>query len=187
MKASHLLRFAIPIWILLAVVSCSSSKEVATQAQLQQFNEMITNRTFMIESEWAEPQFTNAMSSIANAGLLPPGSSASRINLIGNSNYFKVMNDSISAYLPYFGERQMGGQYGSGNGIEIEGKAEKVQYTPGKKDSYQLQFSARDKENPTENYQVRIDLFPNNTAYITVLSSQRLSINGIQVETPIEE
>lgn len=70
MKASHLLRFAIPIWILLAVVSCSSSKEVATQAQLQQFNEMITNRTFMIESEWAEPQFTNAMSSIANAGFI---------------------------------------------------------------------------------------------------------------------
>lgn len=35
MKASHLLRFAIPIWILLAVVSCSPSKEVATRSMQQ--------------------------------------------------------------------------------------------------------------------------------------------------------
>lgn len=72
-------------------------------------------------------------------------------------------------------------------GIELKESWEKFNITPGKKDSYQLQFSARDKENPTENYQVRIDLFPNNTAYITVLSSQRLSIRYTGRMTPIEE
>lgn len=48
------------------------------------------------------------MVSISSSRLFPPGGTVSRIDLTSNANYSEVHGDSISVYLPYFGERQMG-------------------------------------------------------------------------------
>lgn len=130
---------------------------------------------FEIRSDWALPLATNSLNSIANAGLLPPGSSAGQISLIGNANYVKVVGDSLSVYLPYFGERQMGGGYDSdGAGIEFEGVPEKMEITKNEeKQRYDIRFEFEDD---AENFTVSLSLFPNLTSTISVNSSQRFPI-----------
>lgn len=130
---------------------------------------------FEIRSDWALPLATNSLNSIANAGLLPPGSSAGQISLIGNANYVKVMGDSLSVYLPYFGERQMGGGYNSdGAGIEFIGVPKKMEITKDKeKQRYDIRFEFK---KDSENFMVIITLLPNLQSTININSSQRFPI-----------
>ena len=55
-----------------------------TLAETKALDELVVSKRFEIESDWALPLATNSLNSIANAGLLPPGSSANRISLVGN-------------------------------------------------------------------------------------------------------
>src|SRR5690606_7693517 len=117
-----------------------------------------------------------------------PGSTAGQINLVGNTNYLRMDKDSISAYLPYFGERQMGGNYGGTNGgIEFEGVPKNLKITPTDKNGYNISFSINDKENNPENYRVYIQIFHDLNANMVISSSQRLSIRYRGVAMPLQK
>ncbi|KKL81341.1 hypothetical protein LCGC14_1995700 [marine sediment metagenome] len=156
--------------------SCSSSKKpITNDSGMQKLNELITTNQFEILSDWAMPLATASMNSLANSGLLPPGSSASQINLIGNSNYVKIMGDSLSVYLPYFGERQMGGAYNTnGPGIGFEGIPERMEVTKNEdKQRYDILLKI---DNDSENFTLNIGLYPNFKSTINVTSSKRFPI-----------
>ena len=88
--------------------SCGSTEDAANASLKNQLlDNLVAQKSFKIESEWAQPMNTNAMNSVASSGLLLPGNSGSNISLIGNPNYLKVEGDTISAYLPFFGIRQI--------------------------------------------------------------------------------
>src|SRR5688572_13994282 len=87
-------------------INCGSSQKTNSTDNWR-LNNLITEQSFEIESLWAQPMATTAYNQAVN-GLLPPGSTSGQINLIGNTNYLRIVKDSASAYLPYFGERQMG-------------------------------------------------------------------------------
>ena len=170
-------KFGLLICLIFILFSCASSKNV-TQAEIDNLNALIQSRTFEIESEWAEPQVTNAMMQIANAGMLPSGSNAGNISLIGNNNFFKMKGDTVMAYLPYFGERQMGGSYGGRDiGIEFEGVPEDLVVSEDKENSYKISFKIKDKNTTTENYNVIVRVYPSLTSTIYVNSTQKRSIN----------
>jgi len=156
---------------------CATTKSDTSINSKRMLDDMVTHKSFKIESEWAYPQVTNALSSILNAGLLPLGSSVNSISLIGNSNFVKIKGDSITGYLPYFGERQMGGGYASVNtGIQFDDIPKNYEVKKGKKNSYLISFSIPDKTNLTESYTVNIELFPNLTSAISVNSTHRFFI-----------
>lgn len=162
--------------LLLTVWACgSSSKMIEPTAESGKLDEMIDQKSFEIVSEWAMPMMTNSINSIGNAGLFPPGSAGSRITLIGNPNYLRVFGDSVSAYLPYYGERQMGGGYNSTTtAIKFKGIPKDFEITKdGKDNSYDVSFEINDK---MENYNVNLKLFRNLTGSISVNSSQRFQI-----------
>lgn len=162
--------------VFLIQINCMSQKKEAPQSN-QLLNKLITEKVFEIESQWALPMTTSAYSQVANSGLLPPGSSAGRVSIIGGSNYFRMQKDSVFAYLPYFGERQMGGGYGSNNGgIQFEGIPKKLEITVNKKGGYNIKFSIDDKENITETYKVYIKVSNNLNTNMSISSNQRLSI-----------
>ena len=174
---------------LLAVIwSCGSSQKTAASAiQSQVLEQMVEQKSFQIESEWAQPLNTKAMNSIASSGLLLPGNSGSNISLIANPNYLKVMGDTVAAYLPYFGERQLTARYGVGNAIEFKGIPDKLKISQNsKKKNYTILFTI--KEN-TEVYQVTITLFNSLSSHISINSSQRNVIRyiGKVSELPKEE
>lgn len=171
LKFKHLMVLMVGI-----TIGCgSSSRTVSSQAQLNQLHELVSSKSFQIQSDWAMPLMTNSMNSISNAGLLPIGSSGSQINLIGNSNFLKVEGDTITAYLPYFGERQMGGGYSNNdNAIQFKGIPENYEVTEDEKTgSKEISFNIA---NRTESFKVFITLSPNLSSTINVNSTERFSI-----------
>jgi len=174
MKTRNFIRLLMVVSLVLGCASANTGKVTDGGKVL---DELVTKNSFEIVAEWAQPRVTSAMASIANAGLLALGNSINNINLIGNSNYLKVFKDSVSGYLPYFGERQMGGSYGGGTtAIQFEGAPKEYRVKKGKKHSYTIQFNIADKNSPTENYTISIQLFKNLAASIDVTSSHRFFI-----------
>ncbi|TLP81435.1 DUF4251 domain-containing protein [Maribacter sp. ACAM166] len=155
------------------VLSCTSIK-MSTASEVEVLTTLITTKSFEFTADWANPVVTQSLTAVANMGLIPPGSTISRINLAGNPNYLKVFGDSVSANLPYFGERQFGGGYGSSTGIEFNAIAEDyVQRFVADKGIYNISFKVKNK---TEQYNVMMRVYPNKSTSISVNTSNRLSI-----------
>ena len=118
-------------WVLsITLISCGSTKNTPSEEQFNTLALLVKTQSFSIESDWAYPQATYALQQVLNSGLLQPGNSSNAINLIGNSNFLTIKGDSITSYLPYFGERQMNLQYGGGDSaIQFSGLLEDYKIT----------------------------------------------------------
>lgn len=155
--------------------ACSSAKNKYSSEELEDFHNLVESKNFRIESSQAYPLPTVALNSLSNAGLFIPGDNASRISLQGNSNFLEVSGDSISAQLPYYGERRISSDYNArGAGIEITDvlKDYTISFNE-KKNNYQLSFIAKQK---IETYQITIEIFPNKSVFMNVNSSHRNNI-----------
>ncbi len=147
---------------------------------------MVEETHFEIKSTRAFPQMTQGFASIANAGLLIPGSTANSIDLIGNPNYVKILGDSVSVYLPYFGERQMGGGYSNNDvGIKYDGKPETYSASYDEKQNrYLIKMEFRQR---TETFQCYITLFPSLRTDININSTHRFSIRYAGTVAPVDD
>lgn len=164
---------------IVVLYSCSSSKSQATPEQLLKFKNTVEGKSFEINSDKAYPQATNALQ---NSGLIAPGNSANLINLSGNVNYLRIVNDSIYAELPYFGERRMTASYnGSDSTIKIEDVIQNYKVVT-KGDVYKLSFRAKAK---TEEFRFNITLFPNLKTSMIVDGSTRVPIEYTGVLKPL--
>ncbi len=156
--------------------SCgSTSRTKADPVRINYLQQLVAEGAFEIRSDAAFPLMTQGITAVANAGLLMPGSSASRIDLIGNSNHFRVIGDSVSVNLPYYGERQMGGGYANNDtGISYEGTPQRYEIQWDEiKDRYLITMRARQG---TETLQFNVMVFPSLKADINVNSTHRFSI-----------
>ncbi len=167
--------------------SCSSSSKIS-DSDSKQLDDLVSGKHFEIISDRAFPLATTSLNSVLNSGLLPPGNSAGQISLIGNPNHLKVMGDSVAIYLPYYGERQMGGGYDTnGAGIQFKGKPTEMEITKDDaKKRYEIHFKVKDE---SENFNLNVTLFPNLTSMISVNSSQRFPIrySGVVKAIPKDE
>lgn len=167
--------YIIVVVVSIAFFSCKSSSSQVTDEQMKAFEYLVENKNFKIESDWAYPQTTTATQQVFNSGLLPTGSSSGAINLIGNSNFLTISGDSITSYLPYFGERQTNVGYGGNDStIQLEGVVENYHVAKGKKDSYTISCDAKSK---SEHFKVIIKLFPNLKSYVILTGASRNSIS----------
>jgi len=164
----------IAILLLLITTACSTSKINYSETELNTLKNAVDSRAVDISFEWANPVSTSALNAINS--LLPPGNTAGSINILGTQNHFQIIGDSLSVDLPYFGEQQLGGTYGTNDvGIDFEGKMdrEKISFND-KKQAYELSFYMKESK---ENYRVFLTLYPNNQTYMTVYSSSRTTIS----------
>ncbi len=160
-----------------ACISCTVSKNTAeTTIQMEALDRLVVSKAFQIESNWANPLVTTSITSIANSGLLPPGSNVNTINLIGNSNYLRMYGDSISMNLPFFGERRLSGGYNSTEvSIAYHGKPDVIEIKKNdKKQVYEIQFSAK---TDSDFHDIFITLSPNLVSNITINSNYRTTIS----------
>ncbi|GLU44724.1 DUF4251 domain-containing protein [Allomuricauda sp. NBRC 101325] len=153
----------------------STSNTSATPEELAAFEKMVANQQFEINATWAQPMATQSLNSIANAGLLPPGSTANRIDITGTGGYLRMWDGKVKADLPFFGERRMGGTYSSDKvGIKFDGEPTDLTFEPAKKGSgYTVKFNITEG---AESYQVVANIYPNQSARLMVASSQRTNI-----------
>ncbi|SEK44838.1 protein of unknown function [Aquimarina amphilecti] len=157
------------------LIGCSGAKIVAPTAQSEALEALIAKKSFTIESDWMYPLATSSMNTIANSGLLPPGSTVNGISLIGNQNYVRVHGDSISMELPFYGERQLPGQFTRNEGgIVFKGVPDRYEVTKDeKRQRHMIKFTVK---NNRESYRVMVTLYPNWTSNININSSHRTSI-----------
>ncbi len=161
---------------LLLLIGCNSSQSIVEPSvKSKALDALVAQKAFQIDLDWAYPLATGTLNRIATSGLLPPGSTASSISLIGNSNYFRMYGDSIVMDLPYYGERQLAGDYDtSKNGIKFKGIPENYEVQKNeKKQSYEISFLIR---NDRESSRVFVTLFPDHIANININSSHRTPI-----------
>lgn len=174
--------------LMLLVVSCKSSKAKFSPQEEKQFDDLVASQEFTIESDWAYPQVTNAMSQVLNSRLMWPNNNAAAINLFGNANFLTIKNDSVFSYLPYFGERQMQVGYGGTNdsAIQFNGLMEDFKIEEGKYNSKILSFTAKSN---SENFNVTIRLFPNLKSEMFLRGASRFFIRytGLVDQTKAEE
>jgi len=167
-------RLTVLILLFLSLWSCKSTKNSATDAEIKALKDLVYSKHFTVESDWANPQVTNATQQVLNSGVLQPGSHAGGINLIGNSNFLTISGDSITSYLPYFGERQMNVGYGGNDSaIALKGLLENYSVEEKKNNSYLITFNAKTK---SETFQVFLTLFSNLNSDMRLNSNSRLSI-----------
>lgn len=169
--------------------ACKTSQTMATPEQKQLQKEFAETTTFKVSSNWANPLQTTGMNALNNSGLIPPGSSASRMNLDKGSNYVIIKGSEVDIDLPYYGEIQIGGGYNTkDNGIRYEGTVNDlvVKYNE-KRNLYRITFRMK---KDTESFDMTIELFENLTTRINVNSSHRTSItydgSAETLEEPVE-
>ncbi|WP_299013363.1 DUF4251 domain-containing protein [uncultured Polaribacter sp.] len=159
--------------ILVVFMSCSSSKNITTTAENNNLEEIVTKKEFAVSFDMANPLLLNNVIGIER--LLPPGSNTASINLAGNPNHFNVQKDSLSLYIPYFGEQRIASGYSEDNSVKFEGTPTRVeQKYNSKKGAYILKYWTRSK---AESYVFTLTLFANNSANLNVNSSHRSNIN----------
>lgn len=152
-------RFLSPFLILIFSALISSCGSAGGEIQsYDDLNRLVETRNFEIQNEWAMPLGGN------------------RINLIGNTNFIRFKGDSVDLFLPYFGVRHSGGDYGGDGGIEFEGIAEDLEINKNaEKNKIVIEFEGEDDNN--ENLDFHITLFSNGNTNTSVNSSQRTSIS----------
>lgn len=162
--------------LLLVCSSCGSGKDAVTEATKAKVDQMIANREFEFTGQWAMPLSGNDMNQLWNAGLLPPGDTPNRINLIGNYNFLKVNRDSVSAYLPFFGGQQFNVNVNSRDqAIQFEEEVTDLQVTyDERKERYDIRFSASKGQH---GYVLFLTVLSNATATLRVNSSTRDNIS----------
>lgn len=145
--------------LIFMITACGSTRD-KTAAGLNDFSdlrELVNNREFQIENQWALPL------------------SGSNINLIGNANYIRFERDSVDLFLPYFGVRHSGGGYNRDGGIRYEGPLEdlEIEENPNEK-HIRIKFDGRQN---SEDLDFSVTIYPNGNTYTSVTSSQRNSIS----------
>lgn len=184
----HLLSYCVFFAVLL---NCGSGKEF-TEDQNQAYlnlQELVASKSFKIVSTNAMPIASASYSKVANSNILGPGNSASYIDISSNANRLIVKGDSISGYLPFFGDQYSGGGYGSSNsGIEFKDIPENYHVTlEEKKQAVNIRFKIADKNRRMERYDIAITLFPNNKSTIRIQPTTRSAIEYVGRISPREE
>jgi len=160
----------------LILISCGGQKTTTRTKDQAQLEKMVHGKSLRLEARWANPLATQSINAIANAGLLPPGSNANRIDIMGTASFLKIKNDSVMAILPYYGERQFGSTYNPlETGIQFQGIPENFEITYNeKKEHYTFQFDITGARG--EGFNVNGTLFPNLRTTFYINSTERLTI-----------
>ena len=158
----------------LVTMSCGSSSISDKNAKysLTELQALATNGNYEIVSTFAYPAASNSLNQIANSGLLPPGSNAAAIDIMGTSNYVNYKDNTVEGYLPFFGERNNGARISQNdNAIQFKETPEAYEVTINEKK--QLVLVKFDVKDDSENYTVNMSLSRTGRATMSVQSSER--------------
>lgn len=170
--------------LVVAFMSCKSQQPTLTQADKDAFNTLVLNQKYRVESDRAYPQASAAMQQLSSSGVLGAGNSAGTISLIGNQNFLTIKGDSITSYLPYFGERQMQVGYGgTDSAIEFNGVVKNYKVEKNKNDGFTIKFDA---VSHSENFKVQLILSPNMKSNIHLSGASRNPISYSGILIPLE-
>jgi hypothetical protein len=159
--------------IVITLYSCSATRQTATPAEIEALERIANSKTFYIDSDWAYPQLTNALSQALTSRLLQPGDTPSAISLIGNGNFIRIKGDSVTTHLPYYGQRQLQVGFGDRGAIKLNTTIQNLKVKTHKDNSKIFEFSA---DYESEQIDVFIRIFSNLTTEVVLDSPSRRPI-----------
>ena len=170
------MKWLVYIVIALSIVGCGTAKEPTIEEQ-EAYNTLkafIAEKDFTILSDYARPQASSGLNSLQNSNILGNGNSVAGISLQGNPNYLNVTNDTISAHLPFYGERRIGSGFGSNGAIDFNAQPNNYKVIENdKKRAVEISF---DIKGNSELYTINLTVFSNKRTTLLVTSSQRTNI-----------
>lgn len=158
--------------------SCGSTYDSAgnsRESQLNELRELLDTKSFKFIAETAHPMQTYAVTQVTNALLRNTGNTSGTIFLTGRGDYLKVMGDTITAELSYFGELRMVSSIDPrDSGINFTGELSNFSIKESKKKKkLNVEFDVKTK---IDKYNIIMQLYPSQRANIVVNSSNRTSI-----------
>lgn len=158
--------------------SCGSTYDSAgnsRESQLNELRELLDTKSFKFMAETAHPMQTYAVTQVTNALLRNTGNTSGTIFLTGRGDYLKVMGDTITAELSYFGELRMVSSIDPrDSGINFTGELSNFSIKESKKKKkLNVEFDVKTK---IDKYNIIMQLYPSQRANIVVNSSNRTSI-----------
>ncbi len=154
--------------------SCKTNQIAKAEAKandLEILDSLYAKKDYYVKINVAYPFTSTATTQVANALLRNTGDNINRIDVRGDGNFIKIQNDTVSGYLPFFGEsRTSSGAYG-GTDLAIQfdellkDLTKKINTDKGK---LELEFSAKQKRNNNEKYEVSIDIYPNEKVSVNI-------------------
>jgi len=174
MKPSHLFKLSIVVLVLSFFTSCKTNS--IAKSELKAKNKVVLDSLYALDDyrvdvEVIYPFNSASTTQVSNRLLQNTGNNASRIDVRGDGNFIELKNDTITAYLPFFGESRIsgGGVGGQSIAIEIEEPLKDLKKTINpKKETLELEFKATQKEGDKDKYQIKIEIFANYKASVNV-------------------
>lgn len=159
------------IGLVFLLFACSGSKKtVATNPKL---DELIASKNFVFEASRVEPFATRAMNQIAMSGLMRPGDNANRVDVGGQNYTLAIKGEAVTANLPYYGERQIGGGYNLNGDVGYTFE-DTLREWDVKKSAVGSEYDIDFRTNQgNESLNVQLMILPNGKAGLTINSSQR--------------
>ncbi len=186
-----LLLFSSTVLVWSCKTSSIAKSELKTQHQ-EVIQTYYNQNNYDIEIDVVYPFNTQATTQVTNALLMNTGNSANRIDVRGDGNFIKIKNDSITGYLPFFGERRLnGGDYGGQNiAIQFDDvlkdlKKKIIEDKP----ALELEFSVDQKGNDSEKYDIKIEIFPNEhvSVHVTPVFKTFIRYDGSLINTTADQ
>jgi hypothetical protein len=190
MRNSELFKLAAVILIFTLFASCktsSVSKSEGKAKNLTILEDLRSQDDYFIDIEVIYPLNSVTTTQVANTLLANTGNNANRIDVRGDGNFIELKNDSVKAYLPFFGESRIsGGGFGGQNiAIEIDEPLKDLKKNINtKKDKLELEFKATQNKGDKDKYQIKIELFANKKASVDITPVYRTFIryDGVLTE-----
>jgi hypothetical protein len=158
--------FVLFIFISGAFSACKSNKlanENTNANNTKILDSLYQLNDYRIEIDVVYPFNTIASTEVANALLRNTGNSANRIDVRGDGNYIQIKNDSLTGYLPFFGERRLNaGSYGGrSSAIQFEEPLKEFVKKINNKGILEMTFPAQQVGDDNDKYNVRLKIYPN--------------------------
>ena len=169
------------ILILFSIIGCATLPNT-TEKNIE-IQRLVKAQKFEIKNDWAMPVATNSM--LLASGLLSPGDNVGNINLNRNQSYFVMMNDGLSIYLPFYGERRIiTTRFNDGGSIKFDGKPKSIKSSfNDKKNEHKFDIQFKDKK---ESYRIRLSIQGSGSSIISVSSAHRSSISYKGIVKPLK-
>lgn len=154
--------------------SCKTNS--LAKSEMKAKNKIVLDSLYALENykvdiEVMYPFNTTATAQVANALLINTGNTSSRIDVRGDGNFIEIRNDSVLAYLPFFGESRIsgGGVGGRSIAIQLEEPLDELKKNINTdKGKLELEFNATQAEGDNDRYKIKIDLFANKNAVVDI-------------------
>jgi hypothetical protein len=156
------MRFVVLILLVISLpLRGQSRKEARQQKRIEAFNEVkaiINSSSYVFTARRANPQ------------------GGRTIDLTTHSSYLIVINDSVSAHLPFFGRAQSAGYSASGGGgIKFQGTMNDYNVSENsKKPSLRIKFKV---SAPGDSFDCTLEVFSKSSANLSVISQNRSHIS----------